>query len=243
MRKILPVLLSLCLLVLTLCACGSKTTAGSVFDGDSYEILDTGAGEETGSKEAGSKETEKQEKAKEEPAAETSSAPEAATATPKQDAQKSSAPDGVVDGAKYNKVDLGMTYDEVKAIMGSAGEQVSSSEFNGYSMATYQWLNADETGTAAIAFKNGKVATKMQMNVAKTDPIATKAMFDKVKTGMTYKEVRDIFGVDGVVTYMDSDEDFGYEYMEYMWNGPNDSFAQIVFDGGKVSLTNQSGLS
>ena len=60
---------------------------------------------------------------------------------------------------------------------------------------------------------------------------------------MTYKEVREIFGAEGVVTYMDADEDFGYEYVEYMWNGPDDSFAQVVFDGGKVSLSSENGLS
>ena len=176
------------------------------------------------------------------------------TATPKSaesakpDAgQKSTAPAGIVDGVKYNKVDLGMSYDEVKDIMGSAGTQISTSDIGGMSMATYQWLTADETGTCAVAFKNGKVSTKMQMNVARTDPVATKAKFDKVKEGMTYKEVREIFGAEGVVTYMDADEDFGYEYVEYMWNGPDDSFAQVQYDdrgresydytwdGGKVS--------
>ena len=144
---------------------------------------------------------------------------------------------------KYNKVNLGMSYDEVKDIMGSAGTQISTSDIGGMSMATYQWLTADETGTCAVAFKNGKVSTKMQMNVARTDPVATKAKFDKVKEGMTYKEVREIFGAEGVVTYMDADEDFGYEYVEYMWNGPDDSFAQVVFDGGKVSLSSENGLS
>ena len=219
MRKIIAILLTVSLLVLMLCACGGRS---SHKDGETKE-----------------------------PAASASATASAKpTATPKSaesakpDAgQKSTAPAGIVDGVKYNKVDLGMSYDEVKDIMGSAGTQISTSDIGGMSMATYQWLTADETGTCAVAFKNGKVSTKMQMNVARTDPVATKAKFDKVKEGMTYKEVREIFGAEGVVTYMDADEDFGYEYVEYMWNGPDDSFAQVVFDGGKVSLSSEKGLS
>lgn len=257
MRKTIAILLTVSLLVLMLCACGGRSSQPVSMDGESYEILDTGdkneaageKGQSADKKEKKDKDSKDGEKTKE--SAPVTSAPASAgpTATPrsaesaKPDAgQKSTAPAGIVDGVKYNKVDLGMSYDEVKDIMGSAGTQISTSDISGMSMATYQWLTADETGTCAIAFKNGKVSTKMQMNVARTDPVATKAKFDKVKEGMTYKEVREIFGAEGVVTYMDADEDFGYEYVEYMWNGPDDSFAQVVFDKGKVSLSSENGL-
>ncbi len=258
MRKIIAILLTVSLLVLMLCACGGRSSQPVSTDGESYEILDTGdkneaageKGQSADKKEKKDKGSEDGEKTKESAPATSASASAKPTATPKTaesarpDAgQKSTAPAGVVDGVKYNKVDLGMSYDEVKDIMGSAGTQISASDISGMSLATYQWLTADETGTCAIAFKNGKVSTKMQMNVARTDPVATKAKFDKVKNGMTYKEVREIFGADGVVTYMDADEDFGYEYVEYMWNGPDDSFAQVVFDKGKVSLSSENGLS
>ena len=253
MRKIIAILLTAVLLVLALCACGGRTAEPVSMDGESYEILDTGAGEESSGDagQSGEKKSEKKddkktdgensEKPKESAAAASSSAP-AASSKPASN-EKSTAPAGVVDGVKYSKVDLGMSYDEVKNIMGSAGDQISSSDINGNSMATYQWLNADETGTCAVAFKNGKVCTKMQMNVARTDPVATKAKFGKVQNGMTYKEVKEIFGAEGVVTYMDADEDFGYEYVEYMWNGPDDAFDQVVFDNGKVSLSSENGLS
>lgn len=257
MRKIITILLTVSLLVLMLCACGGRSSVPVSTDGESYEILDTGdkdaaAGEKGQSgdkKEKNDKGSRDGETTKESapvasapPSAGPTAAPGSAESAKPGSGQKSTAPAGVVDGVKYNQVDLGMSYDEVKDIMGSAGAQISSSDIGGMSMATYQWLTADETGTCAVAFKNGKVSTKMQMNVARTDPVATKAKFDKVKEGMTYKEVREIFGAEGVVTYMDADEDFGYEYVEYLWNGPEDSFAQVVFDRGKVSLSSQNGL-
>lgn len=255
MRKIIAILLTAVLLVLVLCACGGRTAEPVSMDGESYEILDTGAGEESSGDagQSGEKKSEKKddkktdgensEKPKESAAAASAPVASAKPSSKSASDEKSTAPAGVVDGVKYSKVDLGMSYDEVKNIMGSAGDQISSSDINGNSMASYQWLNADETGTYAVAFKNGKVCTKMQMNVARTDPVATKAKFGKVQNGMTYKEVKEIFGAEGVVTYMDADEDFGYEYVEYMWNGPDDSFAQVVFDNGKVSLSSENGLS
>lgn len=250
MRKIITILLTVSLLVLMLCACGGRSSEPVSTDGESYEILDAGdknetagekgkpaAGKEKKDGSAGDAET------KEPASAGTTAAPKSAESAKPASGQKSTAPAGVVDGVKYSKVDLGMSYDEVKDIMGSTGTQISTSDINGMSLATYQWLTADETGTCAVAFKNGRVSTKMQMNVARTEPVATRAKFDKVKNGMTYEEVKEIFGADGVVTYMDADEDFGYEYVEYMWNGPDDSFAQVVFDSGKVSLSSENGLS
>ncbi len=187
MRKIIPIL-TVSMLVLMLCACGGRSSQPVSTDGESYEILDTGEKTESAG-EKGQSADKKEKKDKDskdgetkEPAASASATASAKpTATPKSaesakpDAgQKSTAPAGIVDGVKYNKVDLGMSYDEVKDIMGSAGTQISTSDIGGMSMATYQWLTADETGTCAVAFKNGKVSTKMQMNVARTDPVATK---------------------------------------------------------------------
>lgn len=222
-------------MLLALCACGSKT--GGTAEGESYEILDTGVGGESSSQTA--------EKGKQKKPDETAPAGESATAASAAPASSdvSSAPDGYVDVVKYNKVVLGMPYEDVKTVMGSGGEKVSSTELNGDAMTTYQWQTQDDTGTVAVTFKNGKVCSKMGMNVGKTEPVATREKADKIRTGMTYEEVKAIFGVDGVITYMDADEDFGYEYMEYMWNGAGDTLVQVIFSDGKVSLVTDSGLT
>ena len=47
MRKIIAILLTAVLLMLALCACGGRSTEPVSMDGESYEILDTGAGEES----------------------------------------------------------------------------------------------------------------------------------------------------------------------------------------------------
>lgn len=250
MKRTLLTLLLIAAMLLVLTACGGQNTADdSTAAGESYEVLDTGSGEESGK--TTEKKSDKKDKEQKETEQETEKTAETATPQESSAAKQSTAPaaggatgekDGTVSASKYNAIQLGMTYDEVKNIMGGDGEKVSTSELEGNQYETYQWLTSDGSGNAAIALKNGKVTTKMQMNVSWTDPVATKAIYEKIKEGMTYEEVKKLLGCDGAVTYMDADEEYGYQYTEYMWSGENSTFIQIVFENNKVVMMNQSGL-
>lgn len=65
---------------------------------------------------------------------------------------------------------------------------------------------------------------------------ATYANYIKVKVGMTYKQVSDIFGFHG----RQGSNINGY--ITYNWDGPGYTYAYIVFYGGKVVSTFQYGL-
>lgn len=68
--------------------------------------------------------------------------------------------------------------------------------------------------------------------------------FNKIETGMTYQQVKDIIGEDGIVL-SESDMGFGEEYhtIIYVWTANNGiANANITFQGGKVIGKAQVGL-
>ncbi|MBI5232536.1 MAG: DUF3862 domain-containing protein [Coriobacteriales bacterium] len=63
---------------------------------------------------------------------------------------------------KYDKIENGMSYDEVVEIMGSKGEELSSSEFGGVKVAVFLWYGSDRTSNMMITFQDDKVMSKAQ---------------------------------------------------------------------------------
>lgn len=76
----------------------------------------------------------------------------------------SSSKSQVVTMAKYNRIREGMTYREVTSIIGSSGEEQSSSSIAGNTFSTYVWQN-ENGSNAMIVFENGKVSTKAQFGL------------------------------------------------------------------------------
>lgn len=69
------------------------------------------------------------------------------------------------------------------------------------------------------------------------EPYATYAAYVKVKPGMTYQQVAQIFGFHGTQGSNING------YITYNWDGPGYSYAYIVFYGGRVVSTLQYGLA
>lgn len=66
--------------------------------------------------------------------------------------------------AMYEQVKEGMTYEEVEAIMGSKGEELSRSKNGDFEAVMYSWKNS--TGSNMVAmFQNGKLTTKSQFGL------------------------------------------------------------------------------
>ena len=69
---------------------------------------------------------------------------------------------------KYNSITMGMTLNEVRNIVGSAGEQLSYLDLGiGYEYVTeiYVWYAADGIGNATITFQGGKVVAMAQIGL------------------------------------------------------------------------------
>jgi hypothetical protein len=56
----------------------------------------------------------------------------------------------VVTMEKYNRVQEGMTYDQVRVVIGSDGEQIGRSNISGYKGMTYSWTNQDGSIMTAV---------------------------------------------------------------------------------------------
>ncbi len=83
------------------------------------------------------------------------------TATPK---VKSSDKTASLTLDDYNQLKNGMSKSEVEQILGSEGEQVSSSEIGKYKIETYKW-QGENFSFVIITFRNDKVFSKSQANL------------------------------------------------------------------------------
>ncbi len=63
--------------------------------------------------------------------------------------------------ANYERIETGMTYDEVTAIFGGPGVRTAQIQLGGEWLEFYSW-KAATGGTATVTFKNGIVSTKSQ---------------------------------------------------------------------------------
>ena len=74
--------------------------------------------------------------------------------------------------------------------------------------------------------------------------LITLSIFNQLKTGMTYAEVRDLIGADGVLTSSVDVGDYQYKTETYTWDGDGDFGANaiIMFQGGGLTSKAQYGL-
>ena len=64
--------------------------------------------------------------------------------------------------AEFNEVDIGMTYNEVKGILGKHGELSNETSISGYTSKMYTWSNGAFGGSVTILFSNEEVSSKSQ---------------------------------------------------------------------------------
>jgi predicted RNA-binding Zn-ribbon protein involved in translation (DUF1610 family) len=70
----------------------------------------------------------------------------------------------VVTIAEYERIQEGMTYDQVSAIIGEAGEEISRSDIAGYRTVMYAWKNSNGSNMNAM-LQNGRLITKAQFGL------------------------------------------------------------------------------
>ena len=69
-----------------------------------------------------------------------------------------------ITAAKYAAIRPGMTYKQVVAILGSPGEEISSSDLAGYRTVMVDWKNNSGANMNAM-FQNGRLINKAQMGL------------------------------------------------------------------------------
>lgn len=136
------------------------------------------------------------------------------------------------------RIKMGMTYDQVQDILGKGDEESSSGHFSN-KRDDYKWEDSDGTGIY-ISFLNNKVTEKSQVSLESKNAKVTKSMYDKLKTNMTYDEVKSILGEGGELTYEYKEEDYSAE--TYIWTNEDESYLSVDFTDGKLESKSQYGL-
>ena len=108
--------------------------------------------------------------------------------------------------ANYDNLKIGMTYQEVKEILGREGEiytEYSSPTIENFGVA-YRWVNNDGTGIVAVFNSKNKLIklTAQNLNtnnfgINRESPVVTSLNLENIKVGMNYDEVKTIIGNGG----------------------------------------------
>lgn len=84
-----------------------------------------------------------------------SSAPASEASTPKEEK-------AIITKEKFDKIETGMSYDQVKEIIGGDGDTLSESEISGIKTSVLMWYGEDGISNANIMIQDGKVISKAQ---------------------------------------------------------------------------------
>lgn len=137
----------------------------------------------------------------------------------------------------FLKINMGMSYDEVKAIIGE-GEEKSSSEAGGIKTTMYSW-KGDGLTSINITIQNDITKTKSQLGLVSSKADVNMDKYNKINNGMSYDEVKGILD-EGALTseskIMNSDS------VMYSWVNKNGSNMNVTFSDGKVSSKSQLNL-
>lgn len=69
---------------------------------------------------------------------------------------------GTISLAKFNQIQTGMTYEQVKQLAGGDGKLQNQSEAGGMSMRMYTWDGDKPVSWVNVQFTNGQVTSKAQ---------------------------------------------------------------------------------
>lgn len=137
----------------------------------------------------------------------------------------------------FLKINMGQSYDEIKAILGD-GKELSSSEINGIKTVMYTW-NGKGISNMNVSIQNNAVTTKAQVGLADNNSNITLEKYNQVKEGMTYDEVKAILG-EGQITSQTKIANI--ESIMYSYINKGGSNANFTFNQGKLQLKAQFNL-
>lgn len=130
---------------------------------------------------------------------------------------------------KFMKVSMGMTYEQVKSILG-AGTEDSSSGSGDTKAVSYTWKN-DDGGNISVMLQGDKVTNKAQADLQSMDAKVTLDKYNKIKNGMTYDQAKTILG-EGQLT--SETEIMGTKDQIYDWINFDGANMNVTFENGKV---------
>lgn len=100
----------------------------------------------------------------------------------------------------YEQLETGMTYDEVKSLIGNAGNKLLQVTSDENSAERYQWITKDGEGTVLLSFEDGKLISISQAGMETGGSVSLSDEVKKeIKSDMSYKEVTSVLGEKGIL--------------------------------------------
>ena len=145
--------------------------------------------------------------------------------------------DSKINYDNFTKINMGLTYEEVIALIGEGTEQTSS-EISGIKTVIYQW-NGNGLSNMNVTIQNDIVTGKAQLGLKDMDAKITLDKYNEVKEGMTYDEVESILGEGQVLSQT---KIMDMESIMYDWINKDGSNSNLTFSGGTLQIKSQFNL-
>ncbi|MBD2480699.1 hypothetical protein H6G57_01520 [Planktothrix sp. FACHB-1365] len=150
---------------------------------------------------------------------------------------------------QYSQLKIGMTYDQVKTILGSEGQQDGgfTNNQNTNSPVIYHWINGNGSAISIVFDADKKVIKLASYNLSHPEHLqVTKAedgilqnlsqstilidQYNQIKLGMAYDEVVKIMGSEGKKDEQINHSSQTLSDNRYHWLNPNGSRITVIFD-------------
>lgn len=131
---------------------------------------------------------------------------------------------------KYLQIKIGDTYEAVCKLLGTAGEAIVDNN----KLKQYKWTNEDKT-SLSVTFYENKVTAKTQDSLGpflSDAKMVTLAKYEKLKEGLTLKEVTDILGPGTEMMLLTGE---GQDKRSYIWQNKDGGLISVTLEDDKVT--------
>lgn len=134
-------------------------------------------------------------------------------------------------------IEMGLTLDDVVALLGKEGTEDTSSEIAGMSTAMYSW--SEGLSNMNVTVQDGIIIGKAQVGLKEASADVDMEKYNNIKNGMSLSEVQDILG-EGELT--SDTKIMNMESSMYSWINSFGTNINCTFSDGKLIAKAQFGL-
>ena len=137
----------------------------------------------------------------------------------------------------FLNIKMGMSYDEVKNILGD-GKEISSSEISGINTTIYEY-DGKGISNITVTLQNNSVTSKTQLGLKESNSNISLDDYNKINTGMSYDKVKELIGDGQLITESSIMNSTSYIYSYINEDGSN---ANFTFDNNGLTIKAQYNL-
>lgn len=129
------------------------------------------------------------------------------------------------------QLETGMTYDEVKNIIGNGGNQLLQTDSDKNSSKRYQWSAKNGNGTVLLSFQNEKLVSISQTGIeTETSVSLSNKLKKELQPDMSYNKTVELLGEQGVLLSETLQDGFTSKLYKWKDNNSGKSFSAIFVE-------------